>query len=191
MTGRLKQHAVGKQVRELRRRAGLTLRTLAVETGFSASFVSQLERGPVSPSIHSMEKIAGSLGTTLAHLFAGAEDADGGLVMRARDRKALNSFWSRARVEALAAGRGHGRLEPMLVTLRARGRSGKHPVAHATEEFAFVLQGHVRLRLGPDELSLGPHDAVVLRPGELRLWVNPGRKPARVLIVGLRAAAEG
>jgi transcriptional regulator with XRE-family HTH domain len=186
LSGRLKQHAVGAHVRELRRGAGLTLRALATETRFSASFVSQLERGLVSPSIHSMEKIAGALGTTLSTLFAAVGDTDGGLVVRARERKALNSFWSHAQVEALAAVRGRGRLEPTLVTLRARGRSGKHPVAHATEEFAFVLQGHVRLRLGPDELSLEPHDAVVLRPGELRLWTNPGRKPARVLIVALR-----
>lgn len=164
----------------------LSLRALAAETGFSASFVSQLERGQVSPSLHSMEKIAAALGTTLGGFFAAVGEGDGGLVVRARDRKALNSSWSHAQIEALLPAAAERGQEPLLVTLRPRGRSGKHPVAHPAEEFAYVLEGRLTLRLGPDEHSLEEGDAVVLRAGELRLWANPGAKRARVLIVGLR-----
>lgn len=164
----------------------VSLRAFAAETGFSASFVSQLERGLVSPSLHSMEKVAAALGTTPGGFFAAAGEPNDGLVVRARERKALNSSWSHAQLEALLPAAGERRQEPMLLTLRPRGRTGKHPVAHPTEEFAFVLEGRLTLRLGPDEHSLEAGDAVVLRAGELRLWANPGRRRARVLIVGLR-----
>lgn len=188
MTIRLKQQLVGRHVRELRRRAGLSLRSLAANTDFSPSFISQLERGQVSPSIHSMEKIAAALGATLSTFFAALGTADGALVVRARERKALRSSWSHAEIEALVPTSAQRRIEPMLVTLLPGGRSGKHPVVHPTEEFAFVLEGRVTLRLGPDEHVLGMGDSAVLRPGELRLWTNPGRRRARVMIVALREA---
>ena len=58
MTSPLKQQMVGAHVRRLRTDRGLSLRALAAETGFSPSFMSQVENGQVSPSISSMEKIA-------------------------------------------------------------------------------------------------------------------------------------
>jgi transcriptional regulator with XRE-family HTH domain len=183
---RLRQQAVGAQVRKLRKRGQLSLRGLAASTGFSPSFVSQLERGLVSPSLHSMERVATALGTTLAGFFTRLGEADAGQIVRASDRTVLQSAWSLAQLEALWPAGSTPRLEPLLLTLRPRGRSGKHPVALAAEQFAFVLAGRPQLRLGPDEYALRPGDAIGLRPGELRLWTNPGRKPARVLIVVLR-----
>jgi quercetin dioxygenase-like cupin family protein len=179
----LKQQRVGEHVRRLRVQAGISLRMLARQTGFSASFVSQLENGRVSPSISSMEKIAAALGATLGEFFAAAAGGEGGLVIRAADRQALSSGWSKAEIEALSFARSTARLEAILVTLKAGGRSGKHPYPHPREEFAFVVQGEVVLSLGPEEHRLRRGDAATILPGELRLWRNEARAPARIVIV--------
>ncbi len=179
---------MGEHVRRLRVEAGLSVRTLARQTGFSASFMSQLENGQVSPSISSMERIAGALGVTLGQFFLTAADGEGGLVVRAADREALSSGWSRAEVAALSVARPTARLEAMLVTLRPGGCSGKHPYPHPHEEFALVLQGEVVLTLGPGEHRLRRGDAATILPGELRLWRNEGRTPARVMIVAAARA---
>ncbi len=68
----LKQRVVGEHVRRLRTDGGLSLRALAGQTGFSPSFISQLENGQVSPSISSMERIAEALGVTLGEFFVAA-----------------------------------------------------------------------------------------------------------------------
>jgi quercetin dioxygenase-like cupin family protein len=79
-----------------------------------------------------------------------------------------------------------GRLtEPLLITLEPGGRSGKHPTAHAREEFAFVIDGEVALTLGPDTFSLGPGDSVTILRGELRRWANTGSMPAHILLVAV------
>lgn len=179
----LKQQAVGLHVRELRTRAGLSLRALAEQTDFSPSFISQVENGQVSPSIASMERIAASLGVSLGEFFAAAARGEGGSVVRADERTVLSSSWSAASVAALSPMSGQRRLEPVLITLEPGGRSGKHPSPHATEEFAFVLEGEVRLTLGPEPHELRAGDAVTILPRELRLWENRGRRPARVLVV--------
>jgi quercetin dioxygenase-like cupin family protein/DNA-binding XRE family transcriptional regulator len=183
MTPFLKQHAVGEHVRRLRVQTGMSLRTLARQTGFSPSFMSQVENGQVSPSISSMEKIATAVGVTLGDFFAAATGGEGGLVVRVADRPALSSGWSNAEIEALNVPGPMARLEAMLITLRPGGRSGKHPYAHPLEEFAFVVQGEVILTLGPQEHRMRRGDAATILPGELRLWRNEARTPARVLIV--------
>lgn len=183
----LKQQQVGLLVRRLREQARLSVRALAAQTDFSPSFISQLENGQVSPSIHSMERIAHVLGATLGSFFAAIGQGEGGLVLRRADRQRVRSSWSNAELESLGRPSRQRRLDAILITLAPGGRSGKHPVSHRTEEFAMVLKGRIDLRLGPDEHHLAAGDAVTLLPGELRLWTNSGRVQSQVLIVGLQS----
>jgi transcriptional regulator with XRE-family HTH domain len=182
----LKQQQVGEHVRRLRDQARLSVRALAARTDFSPSFISQLENGLVSPSIHSMERIANALGASLGSFFAAIGPGEGGLILRRNERERVPSSWSSAELESLGRPSPQRRLDPLLITLEPGGRSGKHPVSHRGEEFAMVLKGKVSLRLGPDEHQLSAGDSVTLLPGELRLWVNVGRAACQVLIVGLQ-----
>lgn len=180
----LKQEVIGRHVRQLRARAGLSARALGSRTGFSASFISQMENGLVSPSIGSMQKIAAALGVTLGEFFTAAGEGATGTIVRARDRTRFESNWSSAELQLLGASR---RLEAVLITLDPAGRSGKHPSSgHDHEEFAFVLKGPLVLTLGPDRHVLRTGDSVIFLPGELRLWENPGRASARLMLVALR-----
>ncbi len=180
----LKQEAIGHHVRHLRKKAGLSVRALGARTGFSASFISQLENGLVSPSIGSMQKIAAALGVTLGEFFTAASGGASGTIVRAKGRHRFRSHWSSAEIEAAGSG---PRLEAMLVHLAPGGRSGKHPYGHETaEDYAFVLKGPVALVLGPDRHHLRAGDAVCFLPGELRLWENTGRTTTRLLFVTLR-----
>jgi transcriptional regulator with XRE-family HTH domain len=179
----LKQQAVGGWVRRLREDSGMSLRALASRTGFSPSFMSQVENGLVSPSIGSMEKIAGALGVTLGEFFAAAAEGRPALVIRAGSRLRLPSSWSQGQIEALGPMEGSRQLEPVLITLEPGGRSGKHPYGHPTEEFALVLEGTLVLTLGPEQHTLGPGDSVTIRPRELRLWENHSPSSVCVLVV--------
>ena len=175
---------LGPSVRRLREEQQLSLRALAERTGFSASFLSQVENGQASPSIASMEKIATALGVTLGEFFQSA-GADRQPVTRSDARPILHSEWSRARIEALGMS-GEGRLEPVLVTLEPGGSSGRHAAASTREEFALVLEGAVELTLGTEDQTLVAGDAVTIRGGALRRWHNGGETPVRILIVASR-----
>jgi len=185
----LKQEAVGAHVRQLRVSANISLRTLATRTDFSPSFISQVENGLVSPSINSMQKIAEALGVTLGEFFAAAASADAGSIVRAAEREILSSSWSHATVEGLAPMDARHPLDAILIALAPGGRSGKHPYPRQQGEFAFVLEGEVSLTLGPETHAMATGDAVTILPRELRLWVNDGTSPARILVVSARAAS--
>ena len=98
----------------------------------------------------------------------------------------LRSQWSKAQIEALTAAGNGQRLAPVLVILDPGGSSGKKAYASLGEEFAMVQEGIVELTLEGREQTLEAGDAVMISPGALRRWHNPGEQPARILIVGLR-----
>jgi transcriptional regulator with XRE-family HTH domain len=181
----LRQKVIGLHVRQLRQRAGLSARALGARTAFSASFISQLENGLVSPSIGSMQKIASALGVTLGEFFTQAGQGASGVIVRAKDRVRFASQWSNADLESAGAGR---RLEAVVIHLEKGGRTGKHPYGlDGAEDYAYVLRGPVRLTLGPETELLRTGDAVCFLPGELRLWENAGRNTARLLFVTVRS----
>ena len=182
---RLKQQAIGELVRRLREQRGLSLRGLASATGFSPSFLSQVENGLVSPSIDSMGGIASALGFTLGEFFASVGSGEGGIVVRVADRLEMPSAWSQATIQALSPMSRGRLLEPLLITLDPGGRSGKHPSAPPREEFAYVVHGEVDLTLGPDTFHLCAGDAVTILRGELRRWMNTAQTPATILIVSV------
>jgi transcriptional regulator with XRE-family HTH domain len=187
MSALISQKTMGARLRQFRSERKASVRKLAELTAFSASFISQVENGQASPSISSLERIAGALGMTLGEFFTAADrPGDPRLLVRDRARRQITSSWSIAQIEALAPMDGDRPLEPILITLRPGGRSGKRPRIHAMEQFAFVLKGKVRLRVDDKAYALKAGDAVTILRRQERLWENKGPHPAHILIVSVR-----
>ena len=49
---------VGQRIRQIRKSKQLTLQDIAEKTGFSAGFLSQVERGTTDPSLSALRKIS-------------------------------------------------------------------------------------------------------------------------------------
>lgn len=176
---------IGEVLKRLREERGLSLRTLASRAGFSPSFLSQLENGQVSPSLASLERIVSELGVTLAGLFE-ASQRPAAAVIRAAERPGFTSSWSRARIESLTPAGERGPLDAVVVTLSARGTSGKQPSGLPADQFAYVLAGTVTLFLGDDRLAASAGDAVTIPRRTPHRWQNDSPAPAQVLLVSLR-----
>lgn len=180
---------IGEVLKAARERRGLSLRTLGARAGFSASFLSQVETGQVSPSLASLERIAHELGLTLAGLFA----ASGGgttSVVRAASRPAFTSSWSRARVESLMpAGAGARAIEAIAVTIGPGGVSGKHPAVHPADQFVYIVHGAATLFLDELELEMTEGDTAFIPRRSPHRWENRGRSKTQLIVVSGRADA--
>ncbi len=67
---------LGKALRDLRRRSGLSQEALAERAELSRNFVAQIERGESTPTVATLSRLAGALGTTVGELL-GEEPAAG------------------------------------------------------------------------------------------------------------------
>lgn len=175
---------VGERLRDLRETRSLSVRTLAGRAGFSPSFISQVENGQASPSIASLEKIAAALDVTLVEFFQTGK-THSSTVVYADHRPRLESGWSKAGIESLGIDLT-SRLEPVLITLRGGGTSGKHPHALPREQFAYIVSGEVTLTLDGVQQALNRGDAVTIAPRKSFRWVNPSSQPAELLVVSSR-----
>jgi transcriptional regulator with XRE-family HTH domain len=191
----VKEANLGETLRRLRRVARLSLRALAEKTGFSASFLSQVENGLASPSLASMERIALALGMTMGQIFEGAERPKSpSVITRVEARVALKSDWSKARLEALNVPAPGGRLEPVMLIMAPGGTTGARAFSSTREEFAFVMEGTVMLSLEDPEAGEGAAqehelhrgDSVTIRAGGARRWQNQGDRAVQILIVSAR-----
>jgi transcriptional regulator with XRE-family HTH domain len=145
---------VGLQIRSRRQRQRLSLREVATQTGLSISFLSQVERDRVAPSISSLKQIARALDVTVSELLAEHRD-DHHAVLRAADRPT----WSLARTQfQLLTTRPDRKMEPQLITYEPHGESGDHALTHEGEEFLFVLSGRLSCWIGDEQTSLEAGD---------------------------------
>lgn len=65
--------AVGKRIREMRLRTGITQESLAEKCGVNTSYIGQIERGERRPSLKTISMIADALGTDASMLLATTE----------------------------------------------------------------------------------------------------------------------
>jgi transcriptional regulator with XRE-family HTH domain len=178
---------IGEHIRRLRLKRHVSVRSFAAQTGFSPSFISQLENGQVSPSLGSMQKIAEALDVTLGEFFAGTASDDESLVVRPTERRRLDSTWTDAHIESLGPMGRSRRLEPVLAIFGPGGKSGNHPHSHPHEEFAFVVKGRVTLSFADEEHTLGPGDGVTLPAHAPHRWENRSEEAVEIVIVSSRA----
>jgi quercetin dioxygenase-like cupin family protein len=182
---RTTEQSVGDAVRRLRELKGMSVRMLAAASGFSPSFISQVENGQASPSINSLQHIVQAVGVTLGEFFQALEPRDA-LITRATERRQITSGWSRGTIQSLTTGGAGTSMDAILVTLAAGGSSGKHPAPQSHEEFAYVLEGSVMLTLEGEEIELNAGDSATIRAGSERRLRNASTRPAHVIIVSTR-----
>jgi XRE family transcriptional regulator, regulator of sulfur utilization len=182
------EQRIGPELRRLREAAGMSVRTLAERAGFSASLVSQIENGQVSPSIAALGQIAATLGVSLADFFA-ATSEPGVIVVKAGARPSFRSVYSRGRVEALTPVAASHAIEALMVELEPGGSSGKRPASVPREQIAVVFAGRINLETEVKVMELSRGDSAFI-PGRTPFrWHNSGLAAAQVLIVSPRRGA--
>ena len=173
---------VGPDLRALRKARGVTLAELALATGRSVGWLSQVERGLSTPTIDDLRRLADRLSAPLS-LFFGDPEAP------AEERGHVVRGGAGRRLGAPEGGLTETLLSPDLGGAFEIVRSVFDPGAELeraetrpTEEAGYVVSGRLDLWIGERLFQLGPGDAFRFR-GEPYRWRNPGEEPTVVIWV--------
>jgi len=144
--------AVGPRLKQLRQRRDITLGDLAQETGISSSTLSRLEAGLRRPTLEQLLPLARTYGVTLDELVDAPPTGD----PRVNLRPIVNGDGS----TVLPLTRRPGGIQAYKFVLPV-GRDDAEPDLHSHEgyDWAFVLNGRLRLVLGEHDLILEPGEA--------------------------------
>lgn len=173
---------IGARVRELRRERGLSVRTLAGRTGFSPSFISQMEAEAVSPSIASLGKVAEELGVSLGQFFSSLESAPREVVRR-EERPEYESGWSKSKISLVADDAPGRKLSAVEVSVKPGGTSGRRAAFATQEAVVLLLSGKLVVGLEGREEELFEGDSVYVSEGTKLSWENPGSEEATFVMV--------
>jgi len=185
--------SLGCQLREARLTANLTIATVAERSGFSPSYISQVERDLANPSIGAVNRIASAIGVRMSAFFAAefiSEDevrpaavgrSPTGVVLHNR-RKRLTYPGSEVTFELLCPD-----LQRSMEVLFSRSpvgtESGDTPITHLGEECGIVLKGTFELTVGDETFTLQAGDAIYFDSSKPHSWKSLGPDDAEAIWV--------
>ncbi len=185
---------LGERVRALRERLGLTQKELAAQMGMTPSFISQLEKSLISPSLDSLLRLSEKLHTSPVHFLLGSDEGPmSRMVVKPGERREISlreGKKAEVGVQLLASDAVNRRMEPYLLTLPQGSRVSGHFFNHKGDEFAYVLEGEAEIEVRGERYLLKPGDSLYLETAVPSRWVNPGKGPA-VLLWVLSPPREG
>lgn len=175
--------SLGPKVRSLRKRQGLTLRDVAKKTGYTESFLSQVERGLTVPSISSLKKISSALGITLPYFFENKVEPQKILFLKRGQGKRLDSVASRAIFHLLAPNISKRRMEPFLIVMEPGSIHGKERHSHRGEDFVFLIRGKMEVFVGDRKYVMVEGDSIYFDSSLPHGWNNISRGKTEVIWV--------
>ncbi|MEV4538125.1 XRE family transcriptional regulator [Asanoa sp. NPDC049518] len=150
---------LGRRLREVRRRRGLTLDALAASCAVSRSMLSQVERGSRVPTVLVLDRIATGLGTSIARLLRNESEA--GVVVVRRDEQSVvrdGPRWERRVLSPVLPG---VEFEFMRTTIGPHVDAGLFlPHGPGSREYLAVESGTLRLSLDGDQVELCSGDSI-------------------------------
>lgn len=178
---------IGKKIRDLRLRRGLTVQQLATAAGLSKGFISQVENDRTSPSLTTLSDVAKALVVSVAYLVVDEDPVP--YVVRAHERTRLEVGGNASRVEVLSAAPKRN-LELLLVEFPPGISAGDKRHYHHGEECMLVLEGNIQMVCDEHVFALGPGDSIHYDGRQPHAIENVGDGVARVITAITPAAFE-
>ncbi|OJG90174.1 hypothetical protein RV15_GL001438 [Enterococcus silesiacus] len=162
-----------RKIKTLRKEKKITLTELGEKTGYSASFLSQIERGTNRPSLEALRKIADSLGVTVAYLLANEapqviqddETTENGYKVIRNSSGTVYNPWQTNSTYYDTLFNLPVHTNNMVISkiyIDAQSSSSGRKIAHNLCEINYVLKGEATIELKDEILVLQEGDAIFL-----------------------------
>jgi transcriptional regulator with XRE-family HTH domain len=176
-------HRIAARVRDLRSAGRLSLEALAQRSGVSRSMISLIERGESSATAVVLEKLAASLGVSLAALFEDSRAPASPLARRATQTEWRDPASGYLRRNLSPAGFA-APLQLVEIEFppgaRVAYESGAREVP--MHQQVWVLEGSIEVNVRDEQVRLEAGDCFALQLDGPTAYRNPGRTRARYLV---------
>lgn len=173
-----KNDSIGRRIRILRRRKGLTLKQLGNDTGLKPQYISQVEKGEVIPPVAVLLQISKAL------------EIDSGLLLSEERKKArersMDDYQKRTESYAyvnLTPEARHKHLKAFKVTIEPESVHKGVSYQHPGEEFIYVLKGRVEVMVGENKNIIDQNQCIHFDSSITHKITNLLNEDAQLLVV--------
>ena len=158
------EHHIGNVIRQQRNSNHLTINEVAELASISSGMLSRIERGDVSASLDTLEKLATALGMPMSLFFRDYDVPEDSAqhVKKGEGMKVVRRGTKKGHAyQLLAYEQGPAKsFEPFLITMD--DASEVFPsFQHQGTEFIYVLKGKIEYRHGSETYNLQPGDSLM------------------------------
>ena len=176
------QGNLGHVIRTARREAKRTLMQVAKDSDLSISFLSQVERNLLTPSVSALKRIAYVLKIPAGSLMFGRESGSRGTnvsLIRSNGRKRVVFPQSHIAYEMLTPDLRR-RMSIFWLDAPPHSQSGP-PFSHEGEDAVIVLKGTLKVEIGAVWHELKKGDSLYFNSEFPHRWANETSRPAEVM----------
>lgn len=184
----MEQQEIAHRIRELRRRAGLTLTGVAQRADLNKASLSKIETGQTSPPISTLLRIAKALNVSITDFFVETDPQPAYVLTRKNHGTLVNQQGSRFGYdyEALALEKSGKTAEPFLITITPTDPPGEFH--HRGQEFIHMLSGRLEFWIDDERLILRPGDSLYFDSSHVHKTRILGKRPARFICVFIQGS---
>lgn len=165
---------IGKKIKQQRTKLGLTMSQLAQSCNISVSFLSQMERDLVEPSIATLRKIAENMQVPLYYFFTQQEVNY--YVIKADARQKIGNIDSQLRYEFISpiVNSPEYPLNMVMIAFFMQPHSAvsEEPLSHEGDECVLLTKGTLLIRLPEAEIILYEGDSLYIRSEVPHEFIN-------------------
>jgi transcriptional regulator with XRE-family HTH domain len=184
-----------KKIRKLRKEQKMTLNNLAVKSGLSSTYLSQIERGLSNPSIGVLKKIADAMNTNLVSLMgfdeAGGETKETELQKKdekkvavvKNDRRKMLVYPGGLRKAFLLTPDLRRKMEVLLTYEEPQQKAEEDWYQHEGEEFGLILEGRYEVTVEDRTYILEEGDSIYFQSQLPHKMRSIGEKTTKTLWV--------
>ena len=171
---------ISHKLKMIRKSKGLTLEDLAGISGVSKSMLGEIERGGTNPTILVLWKIAEGLKIPLTKLIE--DEKEEPFIVRKDQQQLINSDPGFNIYSVFPFYDAH-HLEIHKVEIEPFSRLSNPGHAAGVDEYIVLMEGHIKMVLGGDEIDLVQGDAVRFKGATPHAFINEGEKAASFINV--------
>lgn len=171
---------LGTRLRELRRERNLSQRDLAERANLSPNAISLIERGEISPSVATLQRLAGALSVKMSYFF---DDLDEMHIVYSRTGRRPRIASKDVIIEGLGARVTGQEMEPFIVSLAPEADTCTTSVVHTGHEFVCCLTGRLEYVVAGTAYPLGPGEYLMFEANLPHCWRNATDQESRFLLV--------
>ncbi len=176
-----KSFSLGEKVRQVRTERNISQRDLARLAGLSPNSISLIERDETSPSVATLQSLAGALNIRMSYFFE-EESPASVLHIKSGVRPKITS--DGVQIEGMGKTLPAQEMEPFLITLEPQaGSGGERQVVHSGHEFVYCLQGKIEYVIDGSVYLMETGDILIFEAALPHLWRNPFDSEAKFILV--------
>jgi len=177
---------IAQRIRRIRQNKGWSLAKLAEKTGFTKSYLSQIENGKKEPPISTLTRIAHAFEEDVISLITGEKlkvDNEPFIIVRANERKVVTrqGVASAYTYESLNYKKKDRLMHAYILT--SGFKFPEEPLVHEGEEFVYMLEGKQEVFYDGKTYIVGQGDCFYFESNRPHYGRSIGDIPAKFILV--------